>query len=273
MLSKELVKKIRHIEIKSKRLVDEIFSGEYRSNFKGKGMEFEDIREYYQGDDVRNIDWNVTARHNQTYVKQFREERELNIYMMVDISKSNDFGKKKDMIAEISATIAFSASRNNDRVGMILFTDEVEKYMPSKKGKKHVLAIIDSILSTTPQSKTTNIKRTLEYYNKIIKGRSILFLISDFMDDGYEETINKMSKKHEIIMLRIIDPIEDKLPGGAIFTFKDLETGKYVTIDNKKSDINIAPDRSLNKKNMITIYTHEDYVKKLRVFFSKRGIG
>lgn len=272
MLSKDLINKIRHIEIKSKRLVDEIFSGEYRSNFKGKGMEFEDIRQYYPTDDVRNIDWNVTARHNEVYVKQFREERELNIYLMIDMSNSNDFGNKKDLIAEISATLAFSASRNNDRVGMLLFTDKVEKFMPSRKGRKHILAIIDSILSIVPTSKGTNIANALEYYNKVIKGRSILFVISDFMDNGYEEIINRMVKKHEVIMLRVIDPVEKNIPQGAIFTFEDLETGELITIDNRKSTIDLEPEKSLNRRNMITINTNEDYVKKLKTFFIKRGI-
>lgn len=150
MLSKDLVKKRRHIEIKSNRLVDEIFSGEYRASFRVKGMEFEDIREYYHGDDVRNIDWNVTARYDQAFVKQFSEERELNIFLMIDVSHSNDFGRKKELIAEIGATISFSATRNNDQVGLLLFTDKVEKFIPSRKGKRHVLSIIDTILSFEP---------------------------------------------------------------------------------------------------------------------------
>jgi len=272
VLSTELVKKIRHIEIKSKRLVDEIFSGEYRSSFKGKGMEFEDIREYYHGDDVRNIDWNVTARHNQTYVKQFSEERELNMFLMIDMSHSNDFGRKKELIAEIGATLSFSANRNNDRVGMILFTDKVEKFIPSQKGKRHVLSIIDTILSYAPQSKGTNITEALTYYNRIMKRRSVLFLISDFMDEGYEDAIKSMSGKHDLIMIRVMDPIEERIPSGAVFTFEDLETGEILTIDNHKNQIEIEPVKGLNKNNMISIYTHEDYVKKLKMFFLKRGL-
>lgn len=271
MLSKELVKKIRYIEIRSKRLVDEIFSGEYRSNFKGKGMEFEDIREYYHGDDVRNIDWNVTARHNQTYVKQFREERELNMFLMVDISKSNDFGRKMDVIAEISGTLAFSANRNNDRIGMLLFTDRIEKFIPSKKGKKHVLAIIDSLLTTRPRSKGTDITTALQYYNKVVKGRSVLFIISDFMDDGYLDMVRKMSKKHEIIMLRIVDPVEIKIPRGAIFSFEDLEDGSIVTLDNRMGDVDTINPNTKYIQNMLTIYTDGDYVKKLKQFFKRRG--
>lgn len=272
MLSTELVKKIRHIEIKSKRLVDEIFSGEYRSSFKGKGMEFEDIREYYHGDDVRNIDWNVTARHNQAYVKQFSEERELNIFLMIDISHSNDFGRKKELIAEIGATLSFSANRNNDRVGMILFTDHVEKFVPSKKGKRHMLSIIDTILSYEPRSKGTHIAKALEYYNRIMKKRSVLFLISDFMDEGYADAVKSMAGKHDLIMIRVMDPIEEQIPAGAVFTFEDLETGEIITIDNHKNQVELAPMKGLNKKNMISIYTHEDYVKKLKMFFMKRGL-
>lgn len=272
MLSTELVKKIRHIEIKSKRLVDEIFSGEYKSNFKGKGMEFEDIREYYYGDDVRNIDWNVTARHNQAYVKQFSEERELNIFLMIDVSHSNDFGRKKELIAEIGATLSFSANRNNDRVGMVLFTDHVEKFIPSKKGKRHVLSIINTILTYEPQSRGTNIADALEYYNRIMKRRSVLFLISDFMDEGYERTIKRMSGKHDLIMIRVMDPIEESIPAGAVFTFEDLESGEIITIDNHKNQIRLEPFKGLNKSNMISIYTDEDYVKKLKMFFTKRGL-
>ncbi|MBC7960947.1 MAG: DUF58 domain-containing protein [Vallitaleaceae bacterium] len=272
MLSKDLVKKIRHIEIKSKRLVDEIFSGQYRSSFRGKGMEFEEIREYYHGDDVRNIDWNVTARYGQAYVKQFSEERELNIFLMIDMSHSNDFGKKKDLIAELGATISFSATRNNDQVGLILFTDHVEKFIPSMKGKRHVLSIIDTILSFEPKSKGTKIQAALEYYDKVMKKRSVLFLISDFMDEGYNHALKSLSKKHDLIMIRVMDKVEEVIPSGAVFTFEDLETGEIVTIDNLKSEIKLEPVKGFNKNNIISIYTDEDYVKKLKMFFTRRGM-
>lgn len=272
MLSKDLVKKIKYIEIKSKRLVDEIFSGEYRSSFKGKGMEFEDIREYYSGDDVRNIDWNVTARYNQTFVKQFSEERELNIFLMIDVSCSNDFGRKKDIMTELGATLAFSANRNNDRVGMLLFTDKVEKVIPPKKGKRHVLSIMNTLLSYKPDSKGTNIKEAIDYYSRIAKKRSVLFIISDFMDTGYERAIKRIASKHEVIMIRIIDPIEEKIPKGVVFTFEDLETGEILVIDNHKGDVRLAPIKGISKRNMIDIYTNEDYVKKLKLFFTRRGL-
>lgn len=272
MLSTELVRKIKYIEIKSKRVVDEIFSGEYRSNFKGKGMEFEDIREYYRGDDVRNIDWNVTARYNQAFVKQFSEERELNIFLMIDVSSSNDFGRKKEIIAELGATLAFSANRNNDRVGMLLFTDKVEKIIPLKKGKRHVLSILDTLLSHEPESKGTDIKEAINYYSRIMKKRSVLFIISDFMDVGYESAIKSIAGKHEVIMIRIADPIEEKIPKGAVFTFEDLETGEIITVDNHKGQVELNPIKGINKRNIINIYTDEDYVKKLKLFFKRRGL-
>ncbi len=169
MISKEIIKKIRHIEIKSSKLVEEVFSGEYHSRFKGKGMAFEDIREYYSGDDVRNIDWNVTARHNKPYVKQFSEERELNMFLLIDMSFSNKFGGKKDLIAELGATLSYSANKNNDRVGMIMFTDKIEKTIPSMTGKRHVLSIIENILTFEPKHKGTDIEKALKYFSKIEK--------------------------------------------------------------------------------------------------------
>lgn len=272
MLSKELVKKLRHIEIRSNRLVDEIFSGEYRSSFRGKGMTFEDIREYYPGDDVRNIDWNVTARYNKAYIKQFSEERELNIFLLVDMSCSNDFGRKRELIAEIGATIAFSANRNNDKVGTLLFTDHVEKFVPSEKGKRHVLSIIDTLLSYEPESKGTSLKEALEYFNRVMKRRSIVFVISDFADQGYEDALRSVSAKHDVINICIVDPLEEKLPKGAIFTFEDLETGQRVTVNNRKGDMTWQPIKAIAKKNLITIRTDEDYAKKFKVFFQKRGL-
>ena len=189
MTSKELIKKIRRIEIISNKLAEEIFSGEYRSGFRGRGMEFEDIREYYPGDDVRNIDWNVTARHNKAYIKQFEEERELNVFLLIDMSHSNSFGKKMELIAQLGATLAFSAIRNNDKVGMLLFTEKVEKYIQSKSGKKHVLSIIENILDFKPELKGTNLSNALQHFNRIEKKRSVIFLISDFLDQGFEKDL------------------------------------------------------------------------------------
>ena len=271
MDSGEMVKKIRRIEIRSNKLVDEIFSGEYRSGFRGKGMEFDNIRQYIPGDDVRSIDWNVTARQNRAFVKQFTEERELNMILLIDMSRSNSFGKKKEFIAEISATLAISASRNNDRVGAVFFTSEVEKRIPSKTGKKHILSIIENILEYSPRESGTDVANVLTYINRVEKKRGVIFLISDFLDDGYEKELKISGSRHDLICIRVADRAEEKIPAGAIFTFEDLETGERAVLDNMKNDFVMAPPGVLYKRNLITIYTDEDYVKPLRQFFKRRG--
>ena len=271
MYSIETAKKMRRIEIKSNKLADEIFNGEYRSAFRGKGMEFENIRQYIPGDDARNIDWNVTARQNKAFVKQFCEEREMNIFLLIDMSRSNNFGRKKEFIAEISATLAFSAARNNDRVGAIFFTGKVEKFIASKNGKKHVLSIIENILNFKPRQAGTNLAGALDYFNRAEKKRSVAFLISDFLDDGYSKELKASANRHDLIQVRIVDRAEERIPVGAIFTFEDLETGETLVLDNMKRDIEMAMPDCQSKRNLITIYTDEDYVKPLRQFFKKRG--
>ena len=271
MYSENMAKKIRRIEIKSNKLVDEIFSGEYRSGFRGKGIEFDNTRQYIPGDDVRSIDWNVTARYNKAFVKQFVEEREMNMFLLIDMSRSNSFGKKKEFIAEISATLALSATRNNDRVGVIFFTGKVEKLIPSKNGKRHVLSIIDNILNFEPQQADTNIANVLQYFNRIEKKRSVVFLISDFLDDGYEKELKASDSRHDLIRIRVVDRAEERIPAGAIFTFEDLETGEIFVMDNMKRDFLMTPPDSQSKRNLITIYTDEDYVKPLKQFFRRRG--
>jgi len=270
MISAELIKKIRRIEIKADKLVDEIFSGEYRSGFRGKGMEFESIRQYVAGDDIRNIDWNVTARHNRAYVKQFTEEREMNIYLLIDMSRSNSFGMKKEFIAEIGATLALSATRNHDRVGALFFTEKVEKMIPSKNGKRHVMSVVESILDFEPELAGTDVNNALDFINRIEKKRSVLFLISDFLDEGYEKLLNVTASRHDLIRIRVVDKAEERLPAGAIFTFEDLETGEVFVMDNMKRDFTMAPQDIPSKRNLITIYTDEDYVKPLRRFFKRR---
>jgi uncharacterized protein (DUF58 family) len=272
MLGGELAKKIRRIEIFSNKLVDEVFSGEYRSGFRGKGLAFENIRQYMPGDEVRSIDWNVTARLNKAYVKQFCEEREMNMFLLIDMSRSNSFGRKKEFIAEISATLAFSATRNNDRVGVVFFTGKVEKLIPSKSGKKHVLSIIENILNFKPQQADTNLANALSYFNRIEKKRSVVFLISDFLDEGYEKELKVSAGRHDLIRIRIVDRAEERIPAGAIFTFEDLETGETMVLDNMRRDYVLNPPDIQSKRNLITIYTDEDYVKPLRQFFKKRGI-
>jgi len=272
MYSSELAKKIKRIEIKSNKIAEEIFTGDYCSAFRGKGMEFENIRQYMPGDDVRNIDWNVTARQNKAFVKQFCEEREMNIFLLIDMSRSNSFGNKKDFIAEISAALALSAVRNNDRVGAIFFTGKVEKRIASKNGKKHVLSIIENILNFQPQQTDTNLANALDYFNRIEKKRSVVFLISDFLDDGYLQELKISANRHDLIQIRVVDRAEEYIPAGAIFTFEDLETGETLIMDNMKRNFNIGLPEGQSKRNLITIYTDEDYAKPLRQFFKRRGI-
>ena len=268
----ELVKKIKKIEIKSNKIAEEIFTGEYRSAFRGKGMEFENIRQYIAGDDARSIDWNVTARQNKAFVKQFCEEREMNIFLLVDMSKSNSFGKKKEFIAEISAALALSAVRGNDRVGAIFFTGKIEKFIPSKNGKKHVLSIIENILKFQPEQSDTNLANALDCFNRIEKKRSVVFLISDFLDDGYFKELKVSHSRHDLILIRVIDRAEERIPAGAVFTFEDLETGENWVLDNTKRDFKMDMPESQSKKNLINIYTDEDYAKPLRQFFKRRKL-
>jgi len=270
MQSSELAKRIRRIEIKTNKLVEEIFSGEYRSGFRGKGIEFDSIRQYIPGDDVRSIDWNVTARYNKAFVKQFIEEREMNIFLLIDMSRSNSFGTKKELIAEISATLALSAIRNNDRVGVIFFTEQVEELIPSKNGRKHVVSIIERILTYEPKNTGTNIARALQYLNRIEKKRSVVFLISDFLDDGYQKELRASARRHDLICIRVADRAEERIPAGAIFTFEDLETGVTYVLDNLKQELQIDPLGGQAQPNLITIHTDEDYVKPLKQFFRSR---
>jgi len=270
VISKELINKIRKIEIKSNKLVEEIFSGEYKSTFQGQGLEFKEIREYYPGDDVRSIDWNVTARQNKPYVKQFEEERELNMFLLIDMSNSTNFGEKKELIAEIGATLAFSAIQNNDRVGSILFTDQIEEMIPSGKGKKHVLAIIEEILDFTPEHKGTNIAKALQYFNQIATKRSIVFLLSDFLTEDYRKELQITDQKHDLVLIRVLDKGEEKLPQGAIFEFEDLETGESIVVDNLNEVRELNSNSNLPEKNLINVYTDQDFVIPLQQFFRRR---
>lgn len=268
MFEKDIIKKIKEIEIKSNQLVQEIFSGEYHSVFKGNGLELEDIREYQSGDDIRSIDWNVTARHNRPYVKQFKEERELNLFLLIDVSASTFFGKKRQRIAELAATLAFSGVKNNDKVGALLFSDTVEKVIPSKKGKKHALSILGSLLNTSPVSKKTSIENALLFFNKFEKKNSIVFILSDFLDDDFVKELMITDKKHDLILIQVQEESEQTLPKGAIFVLEDMETGETVTIDNRKSER--ESDFEFKYRNLIKINTTEDFVKPLMYFFKRR---
>lgn len=287
MDSAELLKRVRKIEIKTKGLSSQIFSGEYHSAFKGRGMAFSEVREYVEGDDVRNIDWNVTARFGNPYVKVFEEERELTVMLLVDVSESGMFGStamlKRELITELTATIAFSAIQNNDKAGVIFFSDKIELYIPPKKGKSHILRIIRELINFKPASKGTDISLALKYLNNMIKKRCIAFVISDFMDSGFDEAIKVSSKKHDLAALRIVDPREEEMPNVGLVRFKDAETGFVSVMDT--SDANVRNNyrlyfqqsarltsELLNKSGVdhVAIRTDQSYVKPLMNLFKQR---
>jgi uncharacterized protein (DUF58 family) len=287
MDSAELLKRVRKIEIKTKGLSSQIFSGEYHSAFKGRGMAFSEVREYVEGDDVRNIDWNVTARFGNPYVKVFEEERELTVMLLVDVSESGMFGStallKRELITELTATIAFSAIQNNDKAGVIFFSDKIELYIPPKKGKSHILRIIRELINFKPASKGTDISLALKYLNNMIKKRCIAFVISDFMDSGFDDAIKVSSKKHDLAALRIVDPREEEMPDVGLVRFKDAETGLVSVMDT--SDANVRNNyrlyfqqsarltsELLNKSGVdhVAIRTDQSYVKPLMNLFKQR---
>jgi uncharacterized protein (DUF58 family) len=287
MLTKELLKQVRQIEIKTKGLVNQVFSGEYHSVFKGRGMEFSEVREYQFGDDIRNIDWNVTARFGHPFIKVFEEERELTVMLLVDLSGSLIFGTiektKQQIAAELSAILAFSAMKNNDKVGLLLFTDKIEKFVSPRKGRKHVLRIIREVLSFEPAGKTTNIKSALEYMNNAIKKKSIVFLVSDFMDSGYEKILRIVGRKHDLIGVILKDRREDEIPKMGLIKFTDAETGqeRWIDTSSKSFQKNLASFRWNNMQKLkslfvssridnIEIETGENYVKPLVQFFRVR---
>lgn len=264
---KELLKKIKNIEIKATILSDNIFAGQYQSCLKGNGMEFSDIRRYAPGDDVKKIDWKVTAKQRRAYVKEFVEERELSVFLLVDISASNRFKEKLDLITELVGSLAFSANKNGDRVGALFFSNQIERVIPLKKGKKHTLSIIENLLTISPKGDKTDIAGTLRYFGKVFKRRAVIFLISDFLDNNYEKELKILSQRHEIIPIRIGDKKYESLPVGAIFTLEDAETGEQIVVENYKensSDININ-----NISNGINLYVGEDYVKEISKFFNR----
>jgi uncharacterized protein (DUF58 family) len=235
MLPKEVIQKIRRIQITTNRLVNESLAGEYHSVFKGRGMEFDEVREYQHGDDVRTIDWNVTSRAGRPFVKRYVEERELTVMLLVDMSASGAFGStgkmKSEIAAEISALLAFSAIKNSDRVGAILFTDRVEKFIPPRRGGKHVLRVIREMLFHKPQRRGTCIQKALEHLNLVVRKRSVVFLISDLLDQGFEQSLKVANRRHDIVMIQIMDPRERELPDVGILEIRDSETGEIVRVD------------------------------------------
>jgi uncharacterized protein (DUF58 family) len=287
MDTKELLKKVRKIEIKTRRLSDHIFSGEYHTSFKGRGMTFSEVRQYQYGDDIRAIDWNVTARYNEAHVKVFEEERELTMMLMVDISGSESFGSKnqfkKDIVTEIAATMAFSATQNNDKIGLILFSDQIELYIPPKKGKSHVLRIIRELIEFEPKSNKTDISQALKFLSGTQKKKAIVFLISDFMSDEYEHTLKIASKKHDITGIRVFDIREEKLPNLGMVPMLDAETGETQLVNTGSKTIRLEYEKEYQNKvnyfietfrksgsGVVNTRVDESYVTKLLSYFKSR---
>ena len=288
MDTQTLLKKVRKIEIKTRGLSAQVFSGEYHSAFKGRGMAFSEVREYTPGDDIRTIDWNVTARFGTPYIKVFEEERELNVVLLVDVSASGLFGThkqtKKDLITELCAVLSFSASTNNDKIGVIFFSDKIEKYIPPNKGKTHILRIIRELVNFTPVNTKTDIAQSLKYLTNVIKKKSIVFVISDFLDSNYyEDAIKIANKKHDLIALKINDKAELEIPKIGLLKLKDNETGRIVWADTSSNEfqkqfkVNVLKRENalrdqFNKCGVdyCDIYTHEGYIKPLMNLFKRR---
>ncbi len=288
MDTKNILKKVRKIEIKTKRLSNHIFSGEYHSSFKGRGMTFSEVRQYHFGDDVRNIDWNVTARYNEPFVKVFEEERELTMMLMVDISASELFGTneqlKREVVTEIAATLAFSAIQNNDKVGLLLFTDTIELFIPPKKGKSHVLRIIRELIEFKPVNKKTNITQALQYLSSVMKKKAIVFVLSDFMDANYDNALKIIGRKHDVTGIRVFDAKEMEIPKLGVVSVLDTETRKVELINTNSKKVrtsykanylkNVGYYQNSFRKSgsgSISTMVGRDYVKELMGYFKSRG--
>ena len=288
MLSREVLEKVRRIEIQTRRLVTDALAGEYHSIFKGRGMEFAEVREYLVGDDIRTIDWNVTSRTGALHVKKFTEERELTVLLMLDASGSADFGTrsrfKRELAAEMGALLAFSAIRNNDRVGALVFTDDVEMYVPPRKGRSHVLRVIRDLLYFEPRGKGTNLARASEYLNRVTRKRAVVFLLSDFLDAGFEKPLRVAAKKHDLISIFLSDPAEAELPGVGLVELEDAETGRRLLVDTSDRKAmsafhRAALDRARGKRqelkamgiDVIEVETGVPYDRPLLRFFQMRS--
>jgi uncharacterized protein (DUF58 family) len=291
MNAREILKKIRRIELKTRGAVAETFSGQYRSVFKGRGMNFEEVREYQAGDEVRTIDWNVTARlgevRGEAFVKKFTEERELTVMLIVDVSASGEFGSvnlsKRELAAELACLLAFSAIRNSDKVGLILFSDHVEHFIPPKKGRLHTLRLIRDILFFQPKGKGTNPGEALSYLNRIVDRRSVVFLISDFQAPDFSKELSITARRHDLIAMQIVDPREEELPDVGWLTLEDAETGEQIEVNTSDRRVRVAlaervralaqsrlKDFRRKRIDAVTLRTHEDYVVPLRTFFRNR---
>ena len=289
METSELLKKVRRIEIKTRGLSRNIFAGQYHSAFKGRGMAFSEVREYQYGDDIRDIDWNVTARYVRPYVKVFEEERELTVMLLIDVSGSRDFGSvnvmKKEVITEIAATLAFSAIQNNDKIGVVFFSDKIEKFIPPQKGKKHILYVIRELIDFQPDKKQTNIAQALKYLTNAIKKRCTAFLISDFIDkDGFKEALTIANRKHDVVAIQVYDRRETELPAVGLMKIKDAETGQERWIDSSSARVRAAYKEWWHRRqaamndsfkkcrvDSVSVRTEDDYVKALIALFDKRN--
>lgn len=290
MDANELLKKVRKIEIKSRGLSRNIFAGEYHTAFKGRGIVFSEVREYQYGDDIRDIDWNVTARHNRPYVKSYEEERELTVMLLIDVSASRNFGAvgeaKKEIMTEIAATLAFSSIQNNDKVGVIFFSDKVEKFIPPKKGRKHILLIIREILNFKPEDKGTDIDAALLYLNNVVKKRCTAFLLSDFIDGhDYRSTMSIANRKHDLAAIQVYDRRDAKLPDVGLMHLRDIETGQVCWVDTSSSKVRKLYEKEWYQRQqrlaenvarcgvaLVSIATNDDYVKSLLALFRKRAV-
>ena len=287
METTELLKKVRKIEIKTRRLSNHIFSGEYHSHFKGRGMTFSEVRKYQYGDDIRDIDWNVTAKLNEPHIKIFEEERELTMILLVDVSKSESFGtrmqQKRDLITELCAVLAFSAIQNNDKVGVVFFTDQIELFIPPKKGKSHILRIIRELIEFKPKGTGTNISEAFKFLSSVIKKRSIVFTLSDFQDEAYDKNLKIASSKHDLTAIRIIDPAEEQLPDIGLVQLQNPETGTLEWVDTSSSIVRATYEKDYQNfvANFKSYCTHSgtdyldlrvdrSYTKQLLEFFKRR---
>ena len=287
MIPAEILKKVRLIEIKTRHIVNNIFGGEYHSAFKGMGMEFAEVREYYPGDDIRAIDWNVTARTGKPFIKKYDEERELTVMLIVDVSASGFFGTgeslKSDIMIELASILSFSAIKNNDKVGLLLFSDKIEEFIPPKKGKSHVLRVIREMIYHKAKDRKTDISIALEHIQKVLKRKSIIFLLSDFWDDSYQQTMKLINKKHDLINIQILDKAEIAIPKLGMVKFHDAETQKSAWIDTNNKQVQNISTKYIQNKNkvikefckknridFISIDTTEGYINPLEQFFSSR---
>lgn len=288
METADILKKVRQVEIKTRGLSQNIFAGQYHTAFKGKGMAFSEVREYQFGDDIRSIDWNVTARYNKPYIKVFEEERELTVMLLIDVSGSSDFGTrsatKRSIITELAATLSFSAIQNNDKIGVIFFSDRIEKFIPPKKGKKHILYIIRELIDFKPESQLTDISVVLEYFTNAIKKRCTAFLISDFVVKDFTKSLTVASRKHDLVAIQVYDHVDMDLPNIGLLKMKDAETKQYIYLDSSSKKVrqqyaNFAQQRqevvrtslSRNGVDFVSMSTDEDYVKSLISLFRMRG--